>query len=433
MQRSRAANASRRRRLLTGAVAAAVCLSAAAVNANDATAHTAAPPTITVPSYTDQLGSILDAFDRLAWVGTTLLPNLYGGLVTDRADNSATIYVTDTSAPLLADFALVAPDVHLTFLSTPNSLSTLESAVSVLNSAWPNLIDAGVPLESFFPDITSGQLDIKIGDQTEASRQAVAALIPNGVANFTYQDPATLPIMTTTRRNDTSPYNGGDAIGTQANQASCTLGPGVLQNGEKYSLTAGHCYPSGAGNVYNGNNNIGRAQSSGYEKTSPHHWYGHDSAFLTAPGSRLIFNGEIGSSSTLEVGGWTAPKVGDGVCNSGAFSGRVCNITVQSTGGSQTFVEIGSDNTKTYYHADHLAYGTSNNGGIANESGDSGGPVYQKPGTQALYSGTVTGERTGLGYNVPCVHYSNQVCSNNIYFTQIGSMLGYWGVTLNRY
>jgi streptogrisin D len=171
----------------------------------------------------------------------------------------------------------------------------------------------------------------------------------------------------TSRLNDTP--NGGHWGGARITSTlkNCTAGFSVVRrsNGQRGSVTAGHC--GGVGTLW-------KSGSYYYGTTSVRTNYpDYDQALLTgsAYGPKIWTDGPGDSANTRTVKGGADPGIGTVVCQSGSFSTSLCGITVRST--SAKYCD--TDGCTTY------VIRATRGGQIAIIGGDSGGPVYTRPGS----------------------------------------------------
>ncbi|SDG78861.1 hypothetical protein SAMN05216553_111247 [Lentzea fradiae] len=194
--------------------------------------------------------------------------------------------------------------------------------------------------------------------------------------------------LAATRLFDAAPYKGGGYIENYANgivQGACTSGFAVTDNatGADKLLTAAHCgnvgsyFTTGSGSI------IGAVQSRSISS---------DSEVLPASGQPRLWIGEsIQSEITqpsafqygLDVIGSSATYAGDWLCDSGSYSGTICEIRAVQTGLSVCLSGFGCvENSVEAVHQ---------GGYSAGGNGDSGGPVFSAhPGDKLVARGTLT-------------------------------------------
>jgi hypothetical protein len=80
-----------------------------------------------------------------------------------------------------------------------------------------------------------------------------------------------------------------------------------------------------------------------------------------------------------------------------------------------------------------LVYAVPGSGGIANQDGDSGGPVYRYEGSGLYATGTVSASIMGSDHQVPCQYNTDEgKCWDNLYFTNMHDQLSEWNATMNH-
>lgn len=236
-------------------------------------------------------------------------------------------------------------------------------------------------------------------DKATTSAENVAALASIDVVHAVPGSPQRM-----TRFNDTP--NGGHWGGARISSSirGCTAGFSVVRrsNGARASVTAGHCGGTGTG-WYSGSNYYG---TTSVRTNYPD----YDQALITGSsyGPKIWTDGAGDTEDVRTVRSAGDPAVGSQVCQSGSVSLSLCGITVQSN--SATFCD--EDGCTTY-----LTRG-SKGGATVIRGGDSGGPVYTKPGADGA---TIRGMAVaGSG----CV---NKVCTT-IYAERYASIAGHLGI-----
>ena len=171
----------------------------------------------------------------------------------------------------------------------------------------------------------------------------------------------------TSRLSDTP--KGGHWGGARITSAlkNCSAGFSVVRrsNGQRGSVTAGHC--GGPGTVWKSGTNY-------YGTTSIRTNYpDYDQSLVTGSsyGAKIWTDGPGDAANTRTVTGGADPGVGTVVCQSGSFSTSLCGITVRSTSAKYCDTE----GCTTY------VIRATRGGAIAIIGGDSGGPVYTRPGS----------------------------------------------------
>ncbi|NOL44341.1 hypothetical protein HPO96_29240 [Kribbella sandramycini] len=171
----------------------------------------------------------------------------------------------------------------------------------------------------------------------------------------------------TSRLSDTP--KGGHWGGARITSASknCSAGFSVVRrsDGKRGSVTAGHC--GGVGTEWKSGPNY-------YGTTTVRTKYpDYDQSLLTGSsyGTKIWTDGPGDSANTRTVTGGGDPGVGTSVCQSGSFSTSLCGLTVRSTNARY----CDTDGCTTY------VIRATRGGQVAIVGGDSGGPLYSRPGS----------------------------------------------------
>lgn len=148
---------------------------------------------------------------------------------------------------------------------------------------------------------------------------------------------------------------------------NCSAGFSVVRrsNKQRGSVTAGHC--GGPGTIWKSGANY-------YGTTAVRTDYpDYDQSLLTGSsyGAKIWTDGPGDAATTRTVKGGADPGVGTVVCQSGSFSTSLCGITVRSTSAKYCDTE----GCTTY------VIRATRGGQIAIIGGDSGGPLYTRPGS----------------------------------------------------
>jgi hypothetical protein len=393
---------------------------------------------------TDQIGSFTALADGLVKTpdGMTLTvagqinayglaeyPSIYGGVVVSDKGAHITVYLTTLDSAAEKSLQSLAPAGSVSFLSTPHSQKFIETLQNEVNGEWTALLGKGIDVVGFGPAVQHGVLDIRVLNLSTTD----TAILDNtfGATNIDVigETATELPKLTsTTRIYDSSPYNGGDAITNDAGRG-CSSGFGITISGTSYLLTAGHCFTVGT-DIYNaryfprhgyeGDNVLmGTLLERSFSNTTG------TTAVINTRGSDLIWTGTIGSSQRAVVSGSTNNPVGDQVCQSGAYSGESCGIVIQGNNTCTTFTGV---------RLCHLIRAIKSTGGIATQTGDSGGPVFRFSGSSLLATGTdVAGASTKTkSYNRSCQYFiTTATCSSEIWYTAISWTLTHWHASIN--
>jgi hypothetical protein len=206
-------------------------------------------------------------------------------------------------------------------------------------------------------DLKTGKLVLK----TNAPR-SVTAPLSKGYAGVVEQQDETVR-DTFDRRNDIAPFWGGSSI--KSGGAVCTSGFPVQKNGQRFLVTAGHCFSLGAGvTTTDGNLSLGSVVQRG--PFFPFNLLPNFDMELIGGASygSSIYVGGTSSSSAKHINGADDPVVGfTNYCRSGQTSGEQCGETVQSVS-AQVCTQTGCKSPVISYT------------GPLSQPGDSGAPFY---------------------------------------------------------
>lgn len=338
------------------------------------------------------------------------------------SDDETRISVSLTKLDTQAEAAFteaVGTGVALEFKLVRNSLVSSLALEDKLTSLMPALQLEGLGIVSYWTDVTDGLLDIGVNgiDQTVVS--TLDELL--GAVNISIEpeEPITL---TYSRTSDASPWYGGDAIYVNP---GCTSRFSIKVGSASELLTAAHCFVNGK-TVLNGLKNdsggitgssapIGTVNSRNLVNGE------EDVELISASGSPNIWIGTPTSSTTNPVSGYETPQVGMTVDNNGAYSGSV-ESTIAAI---NTCINVTEPVARTICG---IAHSTSTS--VANETGDSGGPISRFY-NGALYAlGTDTAATSARV--VSCTYNTSQKCFNDLYFEQMPDTLSLYGATLNH-
>ena len=213
-------------------------------------------------------------------------------------------------------------------------------------------------------------VDLKTGKlvlQTNAPRAVTAGLSKGYSGVIEQQDGAIRDSFS--RRADTSPFWGGSSI--KSGGSVCSSGFIVQRGGQRFMVTAGHCFAVGANaTTTDGNLSVGNVTQRGPFLPWPFQSFDMELIAGASYGSS-IFVGGTNSSTGKHVNGAGDPVVGfTQYCRSGQTSGEQCGQTVQSVD-AQVCTQTGCKSPVISYT------------GPVSQPGDSGAPFY-------VYSGDST-------------------------------------------
>lgn len=200
-------------------------------------------------------------------------------------------------------------------------------------------------------------------------------------------------VKTDTRDDDSGPGHAGGMRyyarkpDTQ-DWGSCTAGWSWQWAGGDYMLTAGHCFPQHTDRTqawtklggdwderFGGWPGYTSVNDSGYDsiKFSDDEYHG-DVSLISMTGSNNananMWTGGVASSDKLDVTQWSAPFVGQGLCVSGAYTGKTCGFVVSRTN-THIHLDAAPSRWDSWESVDVALHG---NDCLAH--GDSGGSVY---------------------------------------------------------
>ena len=372
-------------------------------------------------------GETLDPPARLDELGSSGHGGIYGGLIVSRGGTHVKVYLTRPAAAVDHSFAAAAGGVTVSFVRTPHSLASLDIVQRRILAAAPAMRAAGVKIVEFGPDIATSREQVGVQDLTGAQAQTLTDRFGAGMLKLVNLTANQVPVPTIGRATDVAPWNAGDYIGNQDHSAGCSSGFGVSFGSGRVqgNFTAGHCFASGTG-VYNYAVAEGHGSNTrmGFISNRDTKSGGTDTEILETAyhggSSAVVWTGIPSSTTRSVVSNWSTNPVGDQICNSGAYSGRVCGATITN------------NNTCIYVdgvYKCHLIHAVNSAHAIANETGDSGGPVFRYIGSGLYGTGIVSASSTADERS--CQYNTNQECFWDIYYTAMDSALSEYGAKIN--
>jgi Trypsin len=356
----------------------------------------------------------------------------YANAVIDDNANTVTVYLAHAPQAVVDRRKAAHPGTYVienTAAFSEAVILKLEDAVSGRIPAWAA---AGVRIGSLRPTI-DGHLEVGVWSDVAVAASRLGAQYGNAVRVVVDTE---LAHPMAWRYNDTSPWNGGDFI--YHNYVSCSSGIPVhdKSNGTNYMLTASHCFYGFGGVSTSVRNGYIRADTGAVYSGSSTTLIGSvtKNDYLT-PGSTTQDVALIQTATSRNdfVAAWnsqgygvqidrTANRVGDQVCQSGAFDGQICGgIVIRALHVMKpTLNPLGY----VIYVKDLVEAYNSTSGTVALGAGDSGGPVYSYSGSQLLARGM-----TDLGdVEVPCTSIptgwsgSGRKCYHTLYFVDMDAI-----------
>lgn len=372
------------------------------VGVAQSSATTAVSAGSTVPM---QVERAVDALGRRSY------PSVYGGIVIINNRTQIAVYLTQRTPDVEAAFGALAPEGMLVFRPTSNSLQRLDAIHQQLEGQWQSLIDQGIDVVEFGPDIHIGQEDIGVENLTSAQVQTLGEMFGAGDLNVYNVTPAEAQAgqLLNSRIYDTAPYNGGDAI-ADIFSSGCTSGFGIEINGNPRLVSAGHCYSvgesifnlrcpsatscSGSGNKMGDvtQNGLGAGMCDCNGNYLDSLVFTGCNGSGTCGGSDLIWTGAIGDAQRATVSGKGAWFDGDTVCESGSYGGEKCDFVVVDINFCTSMLHPDS----YFCHLTEAEVTSANCPGAGTATcfphhGDSGGPVFRRSSAGPEIIGTVTG------------------------------------------
>jgi hypothetical protein len=299
--------------------------------------------------------------------------------------------------------ALALPDSSITYTPAAVSLASLIQRQDQLTGAASKLLQSGVDLVSWGPDIPSNTLLVNVHNLTQSDESSITDEV--GAPNLTVKDSP--EANRTSRTTDSPPWYGGDLLHLTAAGGSCTSGFSVADsNGVTYDTTAAHC-----GNGTFKQNGQGYGVTVKWEMAN--NGIGDSQTVSTYPNSAAgdVFTGTntVRPVETVDV---ATQNTGEQFCADGYFTQENCTGII----GNPSMCVHFKDGTTTC----GLVYGQSHSFTQPNlvQPGDSGGPVYNYNLDGTLDArGLITGE--ACDPPGPCP---------GIYYTQISTPLYFFGL-----
>lgn len=328
-----------------------------------------------------------------------------GNIIADVGPNGLNGQLQQVVNDLHLDFA----GVSLTWRSVANPIGTLETAQDQVSSDIDSWQAQRVDIQSWGPDISTGLLNIELGNYTDSAAAQLTAAYGSNLVEVAPAHTNGMPTQFAMNRyNDSLPWWGSDELGDYPGRtyghADCTAGAGLHDaSGTYYVTTAGHC--GAAGHVfYNGQTRLGSILRRSYAQRGP-----TDAALIKVTSGFYVYDGfhidppqpgeysDYAHYSRVIGAKTTAVAKGTLVCYDGANSGQMCDAKVVNPSRCQLF-----DGGTPYAHT---ACGLVETYRVyaAAQPGDSGGPVYQgrSATTVVIFGQIVGGDEWHYDYYTP--------------------------------
>ncbi|MFD9703883.1 hypothetical protein [Lentzea sp. NPDC059081] len=246
-----------------------------------------------------------------------------------------------------------------------------------------------------------------------SARSAVSSSVAVDVASGGFE-------LAASRLADAPGFKGGAYIEnyvTGVPQGACSSGFAMVgSSGGAKLMTAAHCGELGSGYTNGFGGPIGNVESRSVASDSeiirvsglePRVWIGDSIQTELDTGTANQYGLDVVAASTTLPGDW--------LCDSGAYSGTICEIQATATGMTLCFADFGC--------VQNLVDATHRGGFSAGGNGDSGGPVFSvRPGDKLVARGTLTAISLNQADIRQCSgvpESSTRQCSQRIVFPDI--------------
>jgi hypothetical protein len=398
-----------------------------------------AEPTAATPASQDALFKLIDEAKSSA-------ASTFAAAEIDLPNNKARIFLLDDPGNLAAESVLQAkhPGMYA-FFSAVQTQAQAEAMMDRLTAQAKQFQDAGVGIKALIP-LSDGHILLKVEGSTQSAQKVSDAVVGSNWVSALPDDETNVRATTTNRTADVAPWNGGDFIAINATNSGgegCSAGTPVHSGSVDYILTAAHCWEGSTASAsvtnkyldndtawHGGGGSMGTLYRNDVAVTDDRADISHpttDGAIVTATGgsSSVDFIGAWNSTSRAFQIGTHSNVVGQQVCESGAYDGQVCSITLHYVGVTRCI-------DPNLHCARALSEGWNDAAGaqLANGTGNSGGPVYSYSGSSLYAQGMVDLEG---GTVVPCIGPAAllRTCESVLYYVDEATLLSHFAVSLN--
>jgi hypothetical protein len=290
-------------------------------------------------------GNIPAALDS---IGSKMYPGLYGGLV--EVDNGRHIDVYLTSLKPSVEIVFTAcrgcqprRPGDITFIKTAHSLQYLDALHQRVITASQWLMHQGVRLTEWWPQIQDAHEMIGVQGLTRAQ----TALLERAFGAHNIQvfnvPPSQVPVLTSGRTHDSSPWKGGDAITDFS--AGCTSAFAVTIGGKDGLVTAAHCFPTGDSISNENGISGGSGNFIGTVGTRETASGSTDAEVINATSTGYVWTGIPTATTKIAINGTINDPVGSAVYNDGSYSGETDTLHVVETNECITVQDFGKNAT----------------------------------------------------------------------------------------
>jgi hypothetical protein len=369
--------------------------------------HTAHPP----GSMSDPQGNLPGRFDGL---GRSYFPRIYGGVVEVDHMRHLDVYLTRQSRSAEDSFRMRTPiRGDLTFRRTSHSASYLQAVQAQLSSRASALARRGIWLAVWWPKIQSGLEQVGVENLTLGKADTIRRMFGARSVHVFNVPPGNMPVLSAGRAYDQPPWKGGDYLANADFSLGCSSSFGVKIKGQNRLLSAAHCYGSWTKvvnfNVDGGGSNryIGVVRQRNSRSGQA------DAEAIAANSADRIYTRSVYSTHLVAINGVTGNPVGSYVNNDGAYSGQTSLLRVVAGG-------------FCYHPTGHRIFcngveAESSFARVANEAGDSGGPIIRVVSGRTYAAGIDSASIGGEG--VHCKYNKASWCSANVVYANIDQSL----------
>jgi hypothetical protein len=368
----------------------------------DGAAKTPSRPAPPLPAATGarmkRQGDLLPAAQELARQARSADSDIAGVRV-DASAGAVHVYRTDPKKPLALP-AAVGSAGKVVVHSARFNRTRISQTVDAVTRDADALADRSVTVESVGPNVDGSGVSVSVVaadtagvERAEKELRSRYGDIIARVNRVQPRAPEDSLFFAGPRFNDSEPWSGGDRI--HSLDAGCTSGISALLNDAKVMLTAAHCGDIGTtflnGPGYDGNYRV--IGDMVYDNGDT-----DIGAIGVSDAWPFVNVGAAEDSYQVIIDSWATPVVGETLCQSGSYSGEVCDLEVVDTG-QRTCLKRNIFGKCKQWSGNFADVINMNGPSVpAAGHGDSGAPVYQRGAPSAGYGsavGLVHGTLTG--------------------------------------